>query len=218
VIQFKRILKGGLLGIDDEIRPLQVRRGLGKGVYLWRNAMGCLQYYWGLYECELTPFYREHLKPGMVVWDIGAGDGDTTMLFGKLVGAGGDVYAFEPNWQAYAWLVRNRYLNWGITSGVHLIQGPVPSPVPAKWPAPEFIKIDINGGHLEGLEYIEPTIAAYRPVLVVETHSLQAEFDCQFWLSIRGYRCKIIKNAWWRVFLSDHRPIAHNRWLVAVHG
>ena len=34
-------------------------------------------------------------------------------------------------------------------------------------------------------------------------------------LESAGYAVTVIKNAWWRVFVPEQRPIPHNRWLVA---
>jgi FkbM family methyltransferase len=51
------------------------------------------------------------LKPGDVVFDIGANVGLYTVLLAKVVGEGGLVIAFEPESQTYAHLVDNLKLN-----------------------------------------------------------------------------------------------------------
>lgn len=55
------------------------------------------------------------LKPGAVVFDIGANVGLYTVLLAKVVGAGGTVISFEPEGQTYAHLLDNLKLN-GLTN------------------------------------------------------------------------------------------------------
>ncbi|GBD39716.1 2-O-methyltransferase NoeI [bacterium HR37] len=49
------------------------------------------------YEPETVAFFRKHVRPGMVVVDIGANVGYYTRLFSDLVGPSGLVIAFEPH-------------------------------------------------------------------------------------------------------------------------
>jgi FkbM family methyltransferase len=49
----------------------------------------------------------EHLRPGVVVADIGAHIGFLTFLMARLVGDTGRVYAFEPAPENVAYLTRN---------------------------------------------------------------------------------------------------------------
>lgn len=51
----------------------------------------------GGWEPHLTGVFRRYLRPGMRVADIGANIGYYTLLAATLVGAGGEVFAFEPN-------------------------------------------------------------------------------------------------------------------------
>jgi len=50
----------------------------------------------GRWEPAATRFYVRTLAPGHVVYDLGANTGMHTLLFSKLVGNRGKVYAFEP--------------------------------------------------------------------------------------------------------------------------
>jgi FkbM family methyltransferase len=45
-------------------------------------------------------------RPGDVVFDVGAGFGDSTLLFSKLVGESGKVVAIEAHPDTYGWLIR----------------------------------------------------------------------------------------------------------------
>jgi FkbM family methyltransferase len=49
------------------------------------------------YEPHLVSFFKERIKPGMVVIDVGANMGFHTMLAARLVGESGKVISFEPN-------------------------------------------------------------------------------------------------------------------------
>ncbi|KKU14368.1 MAG: Methyltransferase, FkbM family [Candidatus Jorgensenbacteria bacterium GW2011_GWA2_45_9] len=50
----------------------------------------------GTYEKEKQKLFAENVKPGDVVYDIGAHVGFYTLVASKLVGENGFVYAFEP--------------------------------------------------------------------------------------------------------------------------
>lgn len=50
-----------------------------------------------LTEQRELKFFREHLRPGMTVVDVGANVGFYTSQFSRLVGERGSVYAFEPD-------------------------------------------------------------------------------------------------------------------------
>lgn len=50
----------------------------------------------GSYERDAQRIFARHVRPGDVVWDIGANVGFFTLLASRLVGDGGAVYAFEP--------------------------------------------------------------------------------------------------------------------------
>src|SRR5436189_1117591 len=51
----------------------------------------------GTYEREQSGLFREHLRPGEQVLDIGAAVGYYTLLSAKLVGTAGSVVSFEPD-------------------------------------------------------------------------------------------------------------------------
>lgn len=51
----------------------------------------------GVYEPHVTAVFRQYVKPGMRVLDIGANIGYFTMLAASLVGKEGHVHAIEPN-------------------------------------------------------------------------------------------------------------------------
>ncbi len=61
----------------------------------------------GAYEREVIALMKRVLKPSMTVMDIGANIGYIAAIAAALVGAGGQVHAFEPNPSCYACLVQN---------------------------------------------------------------------------------------------------------------
>ena|SRR5438477_2571511 len=61
----------------------------------------------GRYETEIVQWFEQTVKPGMSVLDLGAHVGFYTLLSAKLVGAGGKVYAFEPEPENFAVLSSN---------------------------------------------------------------------------------------------------------------
>jgi FkbM family methyltransferase len=70
------------------IRHTSVGRRLYTRLYLLGKRLG---------EAPEQLLFRDHLAPGMTVFDIGANVGFYTEISSRLVGAGGRVYAFEPD-------------------------------------------------------------------------------------------------------------------------
>jgi FkbM family methyltransferase len=98
-LELLRRLKGG---------TLWTRRG---GYWLPFHGDGDLQEIQYQLEGELwfnyeTERLREYLTPGGVVVDVGANLGFTALLFAKLVGPSGQIYAFEPSPPIYAKLLQ----------------------------------------------------------------------------------------------------------------
>lgn len=65
----------------------------------------------GIYEPEETNLLKQIIKPGNVVLDLGANIGYFTLLFARLVGPNGKVYAFEPHPTTYSLLKKNIQAN-----------------------------------------------------------------------------------------------------------
>ncbi len=71
--------------------PLR-RTALGRRTYMQLYLFGK-----GLAEKREQQLFRQHLRPGMTIVDIGANVGFYTALFSQLVAPRGTVYAFEPD-------------------------------------------------------------------------------------------------------------------------
>lgn len=65
----------------------------------------------GIYEELTTNTVKEEVKEGFIVLDIGANIGYYTLLFSKLVGKEGKVFAFEPDPANFSLLKDNLLLN-----------------------------------------------------------------------------------------------------------
>jgi FkbM family methyltransferase len=61
----------------------------------------------GVYEPFETKLVMDHVKPGDVVFDLGANIGYYTLLFSRAVGDKGKVFAFEPDPSNFALLKKN---------------------------------------------------------------------------------------------------------------
>lgn len=84
--------------VEAELFGSRVRLDLSN--YIERSA------YLGVFEPEETRLIASFLKPGMVVFDVGANIGYYTLLTSPLVGPTGSVYAFEPSSYAFNKLTR----------------------------------------------------------------------------------------------------------------
>lgn len=84
-------------------------------------------------------------------------------------------------------------------------------------PRPVFVKIDVDNYELDVLQSGPKLLAEADTLLLIETHSVELEKNCIGLLTERGFVCRVIKNAWWRLALPETRggPTIQNRWLVA---
>lgn len=190
----------------DAARPRRVKAGPGRGVVAFLNRRYDLQREFGLYESELCGVYRKHLRPGVVAVDVGAADGLTSLLYARL---GATVIAFEPDPTAASKFARNLQLNPLLAARITLVADYYR---PGSYPAPDFVKVDVDGAEGDVLR----VIPGHPYCVVVETHSEALESECQELLGARGYTVSVIRNARWRLLYPEYRPIGFNRWLIAV--
>jgi len=206
----------------DEYRLRAVRFGPGRGVHAHLNRRHDLQREFGFYESELSRTYRRSIAPDAIVYDIGADDGLTTLIYAQLAPRG-HVYAFEPEACGLAAIERNLAANPALASRVTVVPaavGPggsstsVDTFVSRERP-PGFVKIDVEGSELEVLEGMSETLRTHAPALIVEVHSRELERRCIALLRDAEYAPAVKANAWWRNLYPETRPIEHNRWLIA---
>jgi len=87
-----------------------IARGAGRGLRF--NAQGGIAgYAVGVAEPEVQEALQRLVRPGDVVYDVGASIGFITVICARLVGPAGRVVAFEPSRRALERLRRNVALN-----------------------------------------------------------------------------------------------------------
>jgi FkbM family methyltransferase len=75
---------------------VDVRTGAAAGLK-WKRHHRYPNGYWvGHYELEIQDALKRELKPGGVVYDVGANAGLFTLIAARLVGPAGRVFAFDP--------------------------------------------------------------------------------------------------------------------------
>ena len=89
----------------------QVRSGEAQGLWFKVYPRTGSYYYQGTPEPEVQQLLREHLRSGMVFYDIGANIGFFTMIAARIVGPKGEVFAFEPEREAACRLKENAARN-----------------------------------------------------------------------------------------------------------
>lgn len=77
------------------LTQIQIAGGDLAGMTILLNLQSEKDYWLGNYEPELQLAVRRFVRPGVVVYDVGANIGYVSMLFARAVGKSGKVYAFE---------------------------------------------------------------------------------------------------------------------------
>jgi FkbM family methyltransferase len=91
--------------------PVEVKTGLGKGLRLELDPRYETKLWHGDLEPEVQRRLGELVRPGWVVWDVGASLGFFTLVLARLVGPAGQVVAFEPDPHAAGRLERHARAN-----------------------------------------------------------------------------------------------------------
>lgn len=108
---YKKLVKSKSLNIF-------IHKCLNFSISCWSNAKGFyfpakftwdwkLEMLLGKYEHNTVALFKKIIKPGMVIFDIGAHIGYFTVQFSKLTGSAGKVYAFEPDSDNFILLKKN---------------------------------------------------------------------------------------------------------------
>jgi FkbM family methyltransferase len=91
----------------DSLIWVQVRNGPGRGLWLHLNPRTGKTYFEGGGEPEVQAALEQHLRPGMIFYDVGANIGFFSLLVARLVGKEGRVVAFEADPEIAARLREN---------------------------------------------------------------------------------------------------------------
>lgn len=176
----------------------------------------------GTYERFAQRIFVEHIRPGSVVYDVGANAGFFTLLASKLAGAPGAVYAFEPLEHNLRYLREHLRLN--CTDNVQVVPMAVSDQIgPVRFAAahnpamgglaasgeievqsttldalasmlapPSFIKMDIEGAEHAALSGAVELLRRAHPVILLSEHGWEQHERCGRLLERLGYEVKLL--------------------------
>jgi FkbM family methyltransferase len=174
-------------------------------------------FFWGTYEPEQTQAFQKIIRPGDVVFDVGAHYGYYTLLSSALTGPQGKVFAFEPSPGNIPRLRKHldinhcnnvivlelalsdhegtaRFDNQAGSGTGHLatdgrIEVKITSLdiISSRLPVPNVLKIDCEGAEIEVLKGGENTIRAAKPAIFLSTHGDALKQTCFRLLDSWGY-------------------------------
>lgn len=191
---------------------VQVAGGALKGFILELDLQTEKDYWLGTYEPQLQKAIRNYVKPGEVVYDVGANIGYISLIFASQVGERGKVLAFEAL-PSNAERLRSNVIHNKLQHRVRVIDAAVidqSSPIQfligpsggmgkalgsagrseftyttsidvpgislddfcfrSDNPAPDVVKIDIEGGEVLTLPGMQRVLAQARPRVLIELH------------------------------------------------
>jgi FkbM family methyltransferase len=195
---------------------LRIRRGPAKGMK-WMAGSSLTGCWLGTYELNKQETLSRFVRPGMTVYDIGAQAGYYTLIFSRLVGPAGRVFAFEPCAENLHHLVNHVNINCltnvrivqaavGKSSGLYafttnrgkcenrITRGDSPLMVSVvnldsiRLPPPDLMKIDIEGGESEALLGATCLLSRFRPIVFVALHGAEHGLHCPKILRANGYK------------------------------
>jgi hypothetical protein len=106
---FGRILRSPLALLPRGL-TVPIVQGPLRG-WWWKVGSGIHGYWLGSYEADKQPRFASVIRPGDIVFDIGAHVGFYSLLASKMVGPQGRVFAFEPVQRNLYYLHRHLQLN-----------------------------------------------------------------------------------------------------------
>jgi precorrin-6Y C5,15-methyltransferase (decarboxylating) len=109
-------------------------------------------------EVRVLSLVRLALRPGDVVWDIGAGSGAVSIEAAGLCAPTGGVFAVERRAEQQACIAQNIHQHGG--TNVELVTGEAPAAL-ADLPAPDAVFVGGSGGRLEPI--LEACLRCLRP-------------------------------------------------------
>jgi hypothetical protein len=205
-------------------RQYKIPLGLLRGLNLHLDLASQFLVYLGLWETETYHFLRQAGRDCSCLIDVGSGKGELVVWYLALDPAR-RAFAIEPQASENAFLRANLVINAGIADRVEVIESfsgwredtsIVRIDDLALPPSGRIlIKVDVDGGELDVLKGATKTLQNRACTILVETHSKDLEQSCCALLQSENYTVRIIKNAWWRLFIPENRTIEHNRWLWA---
>lgn len=189
-------------------RPTRIRGGPLKS-FLWLPRSGDVACIQGTYEPAIQEVFLRHIKPGDVVYDLGANHGYFSLLASTRVGKAGKVFAFEPLPKSVRGIVTH--------SGMNRIDNIFPCPYAISGTNGR-IAITNLADHLANTIIMEsPLFSALAPTVQVEARTLdrlatEGLPPPQFMkIDIEGAEYDALLGA--REILGRHRPLL----CISVH-
>lgn len=212
----RTIRKGLNKAMPRGLTPVTITSGALAGLRMALYLQSEKTYWLGTYEPELQNAIQDLVHPGLQVYDVGANIGYITLLFVRVVGESGKVYAFEALPTNIERLRMNLALNKLdervriISSAVidrsrevHFFIGPSNEMGKAEgsagrlvddsaesivipgislddfvykegYPAPQVVKMDIEGGEVMALPGMKQLLGEQKPILFLECHGREA--------------------------------------------
>ncbi len=209
---------------------VQVAAGGLEGVTLELDLQTEKDYWLGIYEPNLQRVIKDWVKPGWVVYDVGANIGYISLLLAQAVQDSGTIYAFEALPDNFTRLQKNIRLNAledrikavhaavidaskpvtfmvGPSSGMGKVVGSAGRQevvyaqsltVPgisldeyvyeAGHPAPQAVKMDIEGGEVLALPGMRRILQEAHPLMLLELHGPESSHVAAQILGDTGYR------------------------------
>lgn len=205
-------------------RPRKLPSGIGRGLRMSIDFHeGQTRIFLGLYETELNPSLRRVCQPGLNCFDIGGNVGYDALVLAKLTG--GQVLSVECDQEMSRHLGANVALNGEMATRIKVWSGMVGATsshseseitiddLTDQFFTPDVVKVDIEGAEVAALKGATRLLSSSKPSWIIEVHSQALEEQCLEVLTAHGYVPEIVGQRRW---FSDHRPLAHNRWIVAV--
>jgi FkbM family methyltransferase len=172
----------------------------------------------GTYEGLAQRVFVEHIRPGAVVYDVGANTGFFTLLASRLAGREGRVFAFEPVERNLGFLRDHLRLNHvdnvevvpaaisdrdgvlrfraalnpamgGLSDeGEIEVQATTLDRLARSLPPPTFIKMDIEGAEHAALSGAVHALRSSRPTILLSEHGWEQHKRCNELLTGLDYR------------------------------
>lgn len=208
------------------IAPRVIQSGPFRGLKMELDLRGQTQVYLGLFEREVHPWVSELSRGIHTAIDIGSAQGEYLLYFLSRTPAQ-QVLGFEPDVACWPALQRNLALN-ELTGDERLslstqfvsanddhrnvsLNGLLP-----RIKGTCLVKMDVDGQEANILAGAHKFLDQAQARFIVETHSAELEQEVIEIFSAAGYQTRIVTQAWWRLFVPEHRPGPQNRWLIAT--
>jgi FkbM family methyltransferase len=190
-----RHLARRLLRLLPKDTMVPILRGPLRGTW-WTMHSGVHTYWRGVYERELARQIGRAVRPGMVCYDCGANVGYFTLLFSRLVGGRGHVFSFEPLPENAAHIQRHILVNrcsnvtvlelaladysgkagFSVSGSTSKIEAEGEIEVACATldslglPAPDVVKVDVEGAEILLIKGAERTIRTHHPTIFMSLH------------------------------------------------